>query len=145
MKIDQLLIGLVMFSLFMVMGALIFNDIHTNYELDDDKTLFNGTTNKTDRNSIYNNIENISQTTEEMKNNTIGGTKITGITAVDQLFAGAYNTIKLIGNSFQLISQLIENIANEINAPPIFVTVIFVAVTLTIIFTIIALIFRFKV
>ena len=144
MKLEQLFIGLLKFSLFMVGGALIFNDLHTTYELTSDVSVFNGTTGESS-DSVFDVIKDINKTTSELQGKIITDDEgFSAIAAVDALFGGAYTAVKLIGSSFSLVNAIIGQVSSTIGLPPFIGATIFIIMVLAVVFTIIYLMFRFK-
>ncbi len=148
MRIEQVLIGLLLFSMFMVGGALIFNDVNEKYELTPDTTLFNGTTNEGDNNSVYNVISSINHTTSNLKEKIISKSETSGdftiADAVDILFNSAYTAVVFIKDSFILLSAIINYISISLGIPSFIGATVFIMFIISVVFTIMYLIFKFK-
>ena len=73
MKLDQMIIGLLIFSTIFITGALVFNNVNENYNLEADDTIFEGATNKEDNTSVYNVLNQTSYEVEKIKQKMVGG------------------------------------------------------------------------
>ena len=145
MRIDQLLIGLVVFSMFMVGGALIFNDLSNTYELTPNMTSFNGTTEENSEGSVYNILADMDTTSKSMKGKILGNESSVGDEEAENiLFSGGYSTLKLITGSFKLTGAIMNKIASTIGIPSFIIKGLSIILLLSVVFAIIYLIFRYK-
>lgn len=134
MKLDQYLMGFIIFSLIVVSGVLIIQDVNTNYDLDMSTEEFNSTYNTID--SMY----NISQD----QNDDVLGQEIDEEDPIDSAVTGSYSAIRLIYSTYDLIGNIIRDIASTLHIPAFFITFALTALTISIMFGIIYLFVRFR-
>jgi len=144
MRIDQIIIGLLIFSAIFVTSSLLIVDVTKVYNTELDMSLLN--TSDKNNDTAFNMVEEIENITESGKDRMIGdnGSAIGENTAEDNLFTNAYRVLKLVGGMFGLMSRLINQIALSLHVPPFLVAAIYLIFVVSVIFTIVYLIFRFK-
>lgn len=145
MRIESVVIGILLFSTFVVGGALILSNLYDNYDITEDTSLFNGT-NESSRNanSQFDFIQNMTNITERYQNKMTPEGGITPVTGIDMAFANAVATFGFVRVSFQYLGMIIEQVAMTLHIPTFIVVVISSMFTITLIFTIIYMIIRFK-
>jgi len=146
MRIEQFLIGLIFFSAIMVGGAMMFSNVSNNYGLNENMTLFNGTTDSRNKDSVYYIIDDLeTDVTASTKDKILGGeVSVSEDTAEDNLIAASIRGINVVGKSFKVTTLIIDEIAIRIGIPPFLRTAIFLTFVLTILFTIMYIIFKFN-
>jgi len=137
MRLDQFLYGILLASLFMFAGSMIFGNAVDNYGLD---------TNTSDAgfNAVYDVINETYDLSMDMKNDTLGAETEGGDESWESLVKGAYSATRLIGRSFVLAGLMINYVADTLGVPEFFVQFASVAMAIAVIFAIIYLIYRFK-
>ena len=137
MQLQKYLVALVVFSVVLTAGLLIIPDMNENYadagvnmSVDD----FSNITSTLD--VMYN-------TTQEMKEDTLGG-EADDTETWESMVKGAYSAVRLISNSFTLVADISAAIASVMGIPRFIVDALITIITLMVIFALIYLIFRFK-
>lgn len=137
MELKNFMIGILLFSFFMVGGSFLFEGMVQSYNL-------SVTSEDVGFNATHNIINDMYKDTDLMKNNSLKADVEGENETTDSLIKGAYKAIKLVPNSVRLINVVIQDVAMEIGIPNFitttFVTLIFIITT----FGVIYLIFRFK-
>ena len=138
MRLDQFLIATIVFMVIVVGGSLITANINDNYN----KTLVDPSSDFSDLNARLNETY---VTSQGMREDTLGGEgEAAEGEAWEGTVKGSYSAIKLIPQSFGLVIEVIQVIANKIGVPSIFVGAAITIISLMVIFAFIYLIFRFK-
>lgn len=136
MELDKFLIGILVFTAIVVGGTLIIGNFNENY---DDVMQDNISTN--DFSDVYDTTNDIYDVSQDMKDGMLGGEVDEDDTA-DSMFKGGYKTLRFIQDSFGLVGDIISAIATKIGIPNFFVTLALAALTISIIFGILYLVFR---
>lgn len=152
MKLEQILIGLLLFSLVVVGGSLVVNDLKGNYNVSmtgQDESLFNGSMNESSSGrdgSYYDTFYKINKTATNLNDKIMGtkDSKISGITALDMLINGAYSAVILLKDSFSIVGNIIKQTSFVLGIPPFIGAIIYTIFIISVIFTIIYMMFRFK-
>lgn len=135
MELDKFIIGLLVFTAVVVGGALIIGNLNDNYA-------FAGTNISTnDFNEVYDTTDAIYNLSSDMKGAVLGGEVIEGTTE-DSMFKGIYKAIRFITGSFKLVGDIINATATKLGIPSFFVVLALAALSISIIFSIIYIIFR---
>ena len=134
MKPDSFLIGLVLFSLFIVAGTLILQDIITNYDLNVTTDEYRG---------VYNITEDMYGLSQDMKEATIEGDLEGGDESWESMTKGSYSAVRMLRESFSLVGGIADAVAKEIGIPSIFIKSLMIILTIMIVFALIYLVFRF--
>lgn len=147
MRFEYLLIGFLVFSCMMVGGALIIGDWNTNYK---DEGV-----NMSDEyfNDTYNTIDSMYSISEDSKEQVMEGDVDSGSTSWESMIRGGYSTIRLIPQSFTLFHSITTGLASTIGLncnvtvgkakTCLFIDAAFIAFSLTILFSVIYLVFQF--
>ena len=134
-KIETLLIGIIVFAVFIVSGTLMIADINTNYNTtignDED---FNSTYALSNRM-----LSETNATTQDMKEKMLDSDVSTTDT-ISSMLKGGFSAIRLVKDSFSLVFNLINNIAIALSIPTFFVGAAFTIITILVIFAIIYLV-----
>ena len=138
MKFENMLIGFLVFTLFIIGGIMMISDMESNY------AFANVSLNASDQfGSVYNTTGEIFSNTNDMKEKVLGK-DISGTTSSwETMITGSYSAIRLITGSFRIIGDIANDIAKKIGIPEIIVTTIITVVILLVIFSVIYILFRF--
>ncbi len=136
MEIDKFLLGLLVFTALVVGGTLIIADFNTNYG-----DVMRDNLSTSDFTDVYDTTDEIYNISQDMKDGIIGG-EVDEDATEDSMFKGVYKTVRFIQNSFTLVGDIIGAVATKLGAPPFFITLALAAVTISIIFGLVYLIFR---
>ena len=144
MRIDSLFIGVLIFSLFAIVGANLHEAIGTNYDQNLSTTFYNDSSQETGK---FAKIDEIFNKTEyEAKQKIIGSDSEL---AADQdpteaLIKGAYETIKTTPAVFGVVNDIIQQLALDMGIQPVIVGFLLVAFLFLFVFSLIFLILRFR-
>lgn len=135
-RLDAFVIGLVIFSLFIVGGTFIISDISNNYGVDMNTSEFSNT---------YNTINDMYGLSQDMKNDSLDA-EISGSDQTwESMTKGSYSGIrKVVKGSFKLVFDIVNDVADTLQIPAFFVTALILIITLSIVFGLIFLFLRFK-
>ena len=142
MALDKYLIGIVIFALVIVIGVLAVADVDNNYN---DFNVSQSSNDSFHNLSVKaeNMITNTYETSNRSSSKIIGSeTKVDDDNVFDSMLKGAWSSLRLLGNSFGLIDETAGVVQNELGILPIFRTILFIVITITIIFGIIFILFR---
>lgn len=132
MKLDAFLIGFVIFSLIVVTGVLMVQDVNVNYGVDVDTSDFNET---------YNTIDEMYDVSTGMQGHVLD-TELSDTEAWESSVKGSYSAVRLVKNTFSLFSNIITSISQTLGIPSYFIKFALTAVTILILFAIIYLFMR---
>jgi len=138
--LDKFVISVIVFFVVIVAGVMIVNDVNTNYEdLGVDMNLdqyISGTHNI----STNDNTLNVS----ESMHTSIFGEDVDSQDSADSMFTGGFSAIRLVTTPISLTKQIMNQIAEQIGIPDIFIQYASVAIIILVTFAVIFLIFRIK-
>ena len=135
MEIDKFIIGLLVFTAIVVGGTLIIGNLNTNYA-------FAGANISTDDFSdVYDTTDEIYNMSNDMKGSVLGG-EVTEGTTEDSMFKGVYKALRFVLASFKLVGDIINATATKLGIPKFFVVLALAALAISIIFSIIYILFR---
>ena len=146
MRIEQLVIGLVMFSLFVLGGSLLFNDMVQTYNVSvANNTMFNGSMGG-NNNTVFDTLKEVNEDlTDGVQDKIVGDDASSSTTApFDTKFNDAMSAITLARNTFKIIGKIMNQVATTLGIPTWIVTGLFMTLVIAIVFAIIYLIFRFR-
>lgn len=132
MKLDSFLIGFVIFSLIVVTGVLMVQDVNTTYGVDVDTGAFNET---------YDTIDEMYEISTGMQGHVLD-TELSDTEAWESSVKGSYSAVRLIKNTFSLFSGIITSISETLGVPGYFIKFALTAMTISILFGIIYLFMR---
>lgn len=132
--LDKFVVAFITFSLFIVAGTFIVTNVNTNYDGNVNTSEFSGT---------YDVIDEMYNISQDMKGQTIDA-DINDDESWESMTKGSYSAVRLVKNTFKLIGQIIEDIADVLHVPQFFVVFAITALTVTIIFAVIFLFMRFR-
>jgi len=142
MGLEKYLIGMIVFAMVIIIGILAVTDVDSNY---------NDFNVSSSSNDSYHNLSVKAQAMidESYEISNTSSSKVIGSTTEvdndnvwDSMLKGAWSSFRLLGNSFGLIDETAGVVQNELGILPIFRQILFIVITLIIIFGIIYLIFR---
>lgn len=136
MELDKFLIGILVFAAFIVGGTLIIGNINDNYD-----GIMQDQINTSSFGSVYDTTDEIYNLSQDMKDSVLG-TEVDADATEDSMFKGVYKSLRFVSNSFSLVGDIINAIADTIGIPAFFVTLALAALAISIIFSIIYIIFR---
>jgi len=135
-RFENVLIGFLVLTLFVVGGTLMMVDLNNNYGYD-------GVNISTDKyGDIYNTTEDMFGIANDADDKILHG-DITDGAAEDATIGGAYSTVRLIGGVYGLFKGISSAIQTTIGIPEIIIEIAIIAFTIIISFSIVYLIFRF--
>ena len=137
MRLDSFIIGILVFSVFMIGGGLVFDSVVGTYGL-------NTTSNITGFSSAYDSINETYDLSQDVKDETLDAETSGEDESWESLVKGAYSGVRLVRNSFGLAYDMIHLIARQVGIPLFLVDAAIIALTVAILFAIIYLVFRFK-
>jgi hypothetical protein len=135
MRLENMIIAIMIFSVLVITAFLGIVDLNENYDdVDMSTEHFSGVFNATEE------VYNISQ---DMKEAVLGG-EIDDDNTENSMFKGAYASIRFVRASFGIIGSIMEAVAIELGIPAYFLTLGLGALAISVIFAIVYLVFRFK-
>lgn len=134
MRLDHLLIGFVLFSVFVVTGVLVIGDVNENYGLTMSTDQFNDT---------YDTIDEMYEISRAQYNDTVGA-DIDDDDSYDSYVTSSFSAVRMVYKAFDIIGNIIRDIASTLHVPAYFVTFALTALLISIIFGIIYLFVRFR-
>ena len=134
---SSLIMGLLMFSLFVTGCVLVFSNHIDNYEL-------NTTTKTFDANfsEVYNITDDIYDIAQDSKNKTLNAEIEGEDQSIDSIIKGAYSALRLVGNAFVLPGKIIDAVSQAIGIPSFIVKTAKTVILIGVIFGVIALLFK---
>lgn len=138
MKLQGLLIGFIIFSLFIVTGVFIMKDINTNYA-----GIISENLSTSDFNDTYNTVDKLYNISQDQKDQVLGA-ELSDTSITESSYKGAYSALRLISGTFSLIGNIINDVAQKIGVPSYFIKFALAALTIMIIFALIGMILRFN-
>lgn len=136
MRLDKLLLGLLVFSVFILAGTNIVLDLNTKYD-DVDISTANFDP------ELYNYSNGLYDTAEGMDSQTLGGS-VEEDSTEESMFKGSYSAIRQFTNAYTWMGNIINLVAKEIPGLNIFIGFALTAAWLLVIFGIIFLVFRLR-
>ena len=138
MKLVAFLLGFVLFSLFIVTGVLIMADINHNYAGIIDSNLSTSEFNSTY--SVIDEMYNVSQSQKDQ----VFGAEISDTNVIDSSYKGVFSAIRLVRSTFSLMGNIMNDVSIRIGVPSYFIKFGLTALTISIIFALIAIVLRFQ-
>lgn len=134
MKLENWIITFVVFSVFILGGMMLITDINTNYNKNMSTSEYSG---------VYNTSEDIYNIGQGMKNDTFGG-DVEEDESFESMIKGSYSALRLVGGTFGMFKDIIDNIASEIGVPEFFVYAAIIVMIVLVVFALIYIIRGFK-
>ena len=136
-QLDKYLIAFIVFTVFMLGGIGIMAGINADYP----GVNVNANLSDYDEQTFRDILRQMNQTGTEMQNKTLYE-QTTTLGVLDRLLSGAYKAIRLIGQTFTFVPQMLALLANKLQIPDIFITAGYAAIIIAVIITVIYLIMR---
>ena len=135
MRLDSFVIGFLVFTAVVLAGTFVLTDINTNYA-------DQGVNLSTDNfGPVYNTTTQILSLSEDIKNDTFGGT-IDETDTASSMFLGAYSALRAVRSTFTLFGEIAQAIGKELPIHPIFIQIAIAIMVILVVFAIIYLIFQ---
>lgn len=136
---DKFVIALIIISLFTSAWVLILNNTIDNYSKVDE---INFTTGKFS--NVYNISEDMYNQSREVQDKVLGADIEGEDESWESMTKGSYSGLRLVRDSFSIFGNIINSIATEIGVPDIFIVSAMTIISISVIFAIIYIIFRFN-
>lgn len=135
LTVPQFLIGMLIFSVVLVTGVGMINNLNDNYaEVNMSTDKFADT---------YDTIDEMYNFSREQEGKVLDA-EISDSESWESMTKGSYSGIRMVKNTFKLFGDVINNIVGELSIPGYFVIFLFAGFLIWIVWKIIAMIFRFK-
>lgn len=133
MKPHAFIISILIISFIIVSGSLIWGNMIDLYSINATTDNFNAT---------YDVIDETYNISESMKEATLDGELEDGTESWESTVKGSYTAIRFLKNSFTLIGNMLNSIAETIGIPVFAINFAIIGFTVLIIFSIIYMVFR---
>jgi preprotein translocase subunit SecF len=134
MRFEKFLIAFVIFTAIVTTGVFMIGDINTNYNLAISTSEFG---------DVYNTTAEMYNLSKDMKDQTIEG-DISDTDSWESMTKGSYSAIRLVKNSFNLYSNIINAIGKTLQIPGYFIQLAIIALLISIVLTIVYIVMRFQ-
>lgn len=144
MQLQTFVVAIVVFSVFMVGSALVYDEMKDDME---SQTGINYHTNVTNISSAYNQIDRMQNTSQNVTD-TIFGIKNTQDDAVSSTIRGSYGALRLLASAFPITNSIVDQIMIDlkIDSKWFFIKTAFLTIVLIILgFALISTILRTRV
>ena len=138
MNLLEYLLSFIIFSVFIIGITMIIGDINYNYE-----GIMHDNISTSNFKSTYNSINYINNISQEQSAQIIGK-ELDTTNVVDSVYSGSYSALRIIGGTFSLAGNLINDLAIALGIPEVFIIFAITALTISIIFGIISIILRMR-
>ena len=136
-KFDSILIGFLVFSLFIIGGTFMMVDLNTNYGYD-------GVNISTEQYvGVFNTTNQILEISETADKKAFQG-DVSEIESADATIKGTYSVIRLASNTYELFWGVVTAVQKELGVPVVIITAAYAAFVLVMVFSLVYLVFRFK-
>lgn len=135
MEIPKFLIGILVFTAIVLGFTLIIGDLNNSYQG------VGANVSTSDFGDVYDTTDELYNISNDMKNSVLGG-DVDEDSTEDSMFKGAYKAVRFTRESFGLVGDIINSIANVLPIPAPFVALALTAIVILVIFAFIYLIFR---
>lgn len=133
MKLENYLIGLVIFSIVIIASTAMLGGLHTTYSFPIE----------TQSAGIYSKLNETSTLSQEI-GESVRGTKINEASGWEVLASGALSAIKMVLTNFIIVQSLITDISLAIGIPAEIYTAIITIILIMIVFAIINLLWKWE-
>lgn len=134
MKPHEIVLWTLLFVFIFTGTGILLSNINTNYaeftQFEDDSY-----------SNVTSSMDQLANTTNDMRSIVLKG-NTTSMTSLDTMIAGAYSAIRLITAPIEVIDGIFKVLTSALRLPPFIADFALVAIIVTIIFSIIYLIFR---
>lgn len=134
-KLQNIVYGLLLFSLILATGVLMIGDINENY---------NAGIGTDDYSPVYDTINDTYDLGQSMKNDTVTNADFTTAEDWEGSVQGAYKSGRTMKDTFSIIGDIINTVAEGIGVPTFMVQFAITALTVTITFGLIYLFMRYS-
>ena len=134
MRLENFILGILIFSAFMVMGPLIISDININYGKNISTDEFNET---------YDAVDRLYGTSKDIRNETMN-LDVPEDSSWEGMTKGGFGAIRKIDSYYEVFNSMINELAKTLQIPTFFVYTMFIAISIIISFSIIYLVMRYK-
>lgn len=128
----DILISIIIFSMFVAGSFLIVSDMYSSYGVP-----------YADNSSLYNKMADVNKDTQIMQDS-LSSSGASPVGFLEYISTGAWQSLKLLINSGGIISSVVTQFGNDYNIPPVFILAFISITSITIIFSIISAIMRRK-
>lgn len=155
--LDKLVLSIIVFFVFIIGGVFLVNDVEISYVDDNVDMELNEYINETYLSATGNNLPDVpssgiytvnsSEDVYNLGKNTqarMFDKEVDEQDTESSMFSGSFSVIRLITTPVRLINSVVNQIANRMEIPPVFIQYGFAALIISVIFGVIYLIFRVK-
>jgi len=150
--LDKLALGVIVFFVFIIGGVLLVKDVEVSYsdeniDMELDKYINDTYKSATDNQITADSRGYVSNDSYDFSKDVQGRMFDKEVDEEDtesSMFSGSFSVIRLITTPVRLINSVINQIAIQLEVPPVFIQYGFAALIISIIFGVIFLIFRVK-
>jgi len=136
MRFDTLLISFLMVALVSFCCITMIGDMNSKYA-------FAGVNVSNDSfTGVYVKTSEISEIVEQANNQTLKGEIEGGTSTIDSMILGSYTALRLIGSTFGLFSDIVWAVSDTLHIPQPIVVIVIAMFIITVLFTLIYMIFR---
>jgi len=135
-KLDKFILSVLVFSVIITGGLLIVANEFDTYDVDSNVSDSFG--------DVYDTIDETYNLSQDMKEQTLEGDIESGSSSWESMATDSYSALRLITTSFTLVGDILDAIAREMGIPSFFVKAGMTALAISIIFSLIYLIFRYQ-
>lgn len=134
-RLDSFVISVILFTFLMTSFTLIWNNTTDNYNvtITDDKF-----------SSVYDVSSDMYNYSQDINKKMLEGEIEGGDESWESSVKNSYSAIRLIKDSFTIVHEIFKEVGKTLGVPPFVVGIAITLLTVSIIFSIIYLIFRFK-
>jgi len=133
MRLDYLMVSLVVFSVIVIAGVSMVNDMNTSYNLSMDTSDFEDT---------YDTIDEMYNISQDTKDKTLDS-DISDTDSWESMTKGSYSAIRMLSSTFELFGNILNEISIKLGIPSYFVMFALIVLTILIVMSIVYLIFHF--
>ena len=142
MAIEKFLIGVAIFTAFMIGGSMIYGNVIDTYDV-------NTTIDDTGINEkVYNRINETYTLSKEIEQDVFEGDVDSGDESWATMIAGGYKAIRktftMASSSLSMAGEILESIGEELHIPPFLISLALYSLIITLVFGAIYMFFRFK-
>ena len=134
---DKVLVAFLILTLFIIGGTFMMVDLNNSYA----EAGVNLSTEK--YGAVYNTTEDMFGIAEDSDENMFQG-DISEADSWESMTKGSYSTVRLITGTYELFKGVTTAVAEEVGVHPIIVRIAYIVFVLTIVFSVVYLIFRYK-
>jgi hypothetical protein len=137
MRFDHILIGFLLFALFVIGGTLMITDLNSNYDdvnVSSDK--FQG---------VYDKVDEVYGIQQDAEKDTLGGEiEQTNDETWESMTKGSYSAVRMMTGTIPLFTNVTTTIAMELGIPPFIPKIATIAFLIILTFGLVYMIFRFS-